>query len=175
MRHPQSAGGHHGSAPSPLCHPERSRGICGPLIHKPMLTESALSPLSSRPERTRISCHAALDKAACAPFCKGKAHELHQRHQVQQEIRGSGVEGSAVPRTFRGNVFQPGLSAPTPKAAEPNPQPDPSIPTPSNAFSTPPACNSAIGSPPPRTPAPLLEYSKYNSAPHPSAPPAAPR
>ncbi len=28
------------------------------------------SPLSSRPERTRISCHAALDKAACAPFRK---------------------------------------------------------------------------------------------------------
>jgi hypothetical protein len=52
--------------------------------------------LSSRPERTRISCHAALDKAACAPFCKGKAHEVHQRHQVPQEIRGSVVEGSAV-------------------------------------------------------------------------------
>src|ERR1700684_2233841 len=55
--------------------------------------------LSSRPKRTRISCHAALDKAACAPFCKGKAHEVHQRHQVPQEIRGSGVEGSAVQRT----------------------------------------------------------------------------
>jgi hypothetical protein len=26
--------------------------------------------LSSRPERTRISCHAALDTAACAPFFK---------------------------------------------------------------------------------------------------------
>jgi hypothetical protein len=26
--------------------------------------------LSSRPERTRISCHAALDMAACAPFRK---------------------------------------------------------------------------------------------------------
>jgi hypothetical protein len=26
--------------------------------------------LSSRPERTRISCHAALDKTACAPFLK---------------------------------------------------------------------------------------------------------
>jgi hypothetical protein len=26
--------------------------------------------LSSRPERTRISCHAALEKAACAPFRK---------------------------------------------------------------------------------------------------------
>ena len=24
--------------------------------------------LSSRPKRTRISCHAVLDKAACAPF-----------------------------------------------------------------------------------------------------------
>ena len=26
--------------------------------------------MSSRPERTRISCHAALDEAACAPFHK---------------------------------------------------------------------------------------------------------
>jgi hypothetical protein len=52
--------------------------------------------LSSRPERTRMSCHAALDKTACAPFCKGKAHEVHQRHQVPQEIRGSVAEGSAV-------------------------------------------------------------------------------
>jgi hypothetical protein len=26
------------------------------------------SPLSSRPERTRISCYCALDRAACAPF-----------------------------------------------------------------------------------------------------------
>jgi len=53
-------------------------------------------PLSSRPERTRISCHAALDTSTCAPFRKGKAHEVHQRHQVLQEIRGSVVEGSAV-------------------------------------------------------------------------------
>jgi hypothetical protein len=52
--------------------------------------------LSSRPERTRISCHAALDKTACAPFCKGKAHEVQQRHQVPQETRGSAVEGPAV-------------------------------------------------------------------------------
>ena len=53
--------------------------------------------LSSRPERTRISCHAALDKAACAPFRKGKVHEVHQRHEVTQEIRGSVAEGPAVP------------------------------------------------------------------------------
>jgi hypothetical protein len=61
-----------------------------------MQMEAMPSPLSSRPERTRISCHAALDMAACAPFCKGKAQEMHQRHQVLQEIRGSVVEGSAV-------------------------------------------------------------------------------
>jgi hypothetical protein len=39
------------------------------------------SPLSSRPERTRISRHAALDKAACAPFRK--------------EGHGGGICGSA--------------------------------------------------------------------------------
>jgi hypothetical protein len=65
--------------------PERNSFFC------PVLTE-----VSSRPERTRISCHAALDRSACAPFCKGKAHEVHQRHQGQQEIRGSVVEGPAV-------------------------------------------------------------------------------
>jgi hypothetical protein len=32
--------------------------------------KAPLSPLSSRPKRTRISCHAALDMAACAPFRK---------------------------------------------------------------------------------------------------------
>jgi hypothetical protein len=55
--------------------------------------------------RTRISCHIALDTVACAPFSDGKAHEVRQRHQVPQEIRGSEAEGSAVPRTFPGNVF----------------------------------------------------------------------
>jgi hypothetical protein len=45
---------------------------------------------------TRISCHVALDAVACAPFSEGKAHEVRQRHQVPQEIRGSEAEGSAV-------------------------------------------------------------------------------
>jgi hypothetical protein len=52
------------------------------------------------------SCHTALDKAACAPFGKGKAHEVHQRHKVPQEIRGSAVEGSAVQLPSDGHVFQ---------------------------------------------------------------------
>jgi hypothetical protein len=73
------------------------------------------------PERTRIYCHAALDRSACAPFCKGKAHEVHQRHQGQQEIRGSGAEGSAVrPSGFpNSGVLTQTLNSPcAPKAYE---------------------------------------------------------
>jgi hypothetical protein len=32
----------------------------------------------------------ALDKAACAPFFKGKAHEVRGTHQASQEIGGMG-------------------------------------------------------------------------------------
>src|ERR1700728_2584966 len=80
--------------------------------------EAQPSPLSSRPERTRISCHAAVDMAACAPFCKGKAHEMHQRHQLPQEIRGSAVEGPAIPPTvftnLKANSCSPQPHAPAP-------------------------------------------------------------
>src|ERR1700721_2339294 len=59
---------------------------------------------------TRISCHALLDKAACAPFCQGKAHEVRQRHQLPQEIRGSKAEGFAAQRTSPGYVLNPRLN-----------------------------------------------------------------
>jgi hypothetical protein len=39
-------------------------------IQQPLSLEALPSPLSSRPERTRISCLAPLDKTACAPFFK---------------------------------------------------------------------------------------------------------
>ena len=52
--------------------------------------------LSSRPERTRISCYAALTNARVCGFQYGKPHEVLQRHQARQEIRGSVAEGSAV-------------------------------------------------------------------------------
>jgi hypothetical protein len=45
----------------------------GPAVHYPnkrLQTKAPPYPLSSRPERTRISYHAALDNAACAPFRK---------------------------------------------------------------------------------------------------------
>jgi hypothetical protein len=44
--------------------------------------------LSSRPERTRISCHAALDKAACAPFRK---EGRRKRTNATKVNRKSGV------------------------------------------------------------------------------------
>ena len=47
-----------------------------------------LAEVSSRPERTRISCHAALDKAACAPFRKDKRMK---RNNVTKFHRKSGV------------------------------------------------------------------------------------
>ncbi len=56
--------------------------------------------LSSRPERTRISCYAALTNARVCGFQQGKPHEVRQRHPPQQEIRGSVVEGSAVSLRF---------------------------------------------------------------------------
>ncbi len=52
--------------------------------------------LSSRPERTRISCHAAPDIAACAAFRKESRMKLANATGLDQEIRGSVVEGPAV-------------------------------------------------------------------------------
>src|SRR6267154_5350214 len=51
---------------------------------------------------TRIPCHAALDAVACAPFSQGKAHEVRQRHQSQQEIRGSEADLSRPAPARRG-------------------------------------------------------------------------
>jgi hypothetical protein len=57
----------------------------------PSQSPSSMEALPSpcHPERTRISCHAALDTAACAVFRRRKPHEVRQRQQDQQEIRGS--------------------------------------------------------------------------------------
>ena len=60
----------------PLCHPERSRGIC---------SSGDLSWECFSAERTPISCHAALDMAAYAPFRKERrmkcvnATNLHRK------------------------------------------------------------------------------------------------
>jgi hypothetical protein len=52
--------------------------------------------LSSRPERTRISYFALLATTTYAVFPQEKLHDVDQRHEPRQEIRGSAVEGSAV-------------------------------------------------------------------------------
>jgi hypothetical protein len=63
---------------------------------EPLNLSSRLPRRAVGPERTRISCHATLDEAACAPFFQGKAHDVRQRHQLLQETRGSAAEGPAV-------------------------------------------------------------------------------
>ena len=47
-------------ASPPLCHPERSRGICSSLNQHPIRTEVPPSPLSSRPERSVVEGSAVL-------------------------------------------------------------------------------------------------------------------
>ncbi len=59
-------------------------------------TEAPDTKLSSRPERTRISCPATIGEASECAFPQRKAHEERRSHEVQQEIRGSAVEGPAV-------------------------------------------------------------------------------
>jgi hypothetical protein len=51
---------------------------------------------------SRISSHAELATIACAPFSYGKAHEVRQRHQVQQEIRGSFARDDKKGRVVEG-------------------------------------------------------------------------
>jgi hypothetical protein len=52
--------------------------------------------LSSRPERTRISCYAALDMAACAPFRKEGRMKCINATKINRKSGDSGAEGSAV-------------------------------------------------------------------------------
>src|SRR5450631_81252 len=63
----------------------------------------AQTELSSRlprravgPERTRISCHAALDKTACAPFLKERRMMFANATNIHWKFRGSVAERSAV-------------------------------------------------------------------------------
>ena len=61
--------------------------------------DAQLSPLSSRPDRTRISCHAVLDKATYAPFRKegrmerNNATKLHRKSGVAKwrDLQFSGL------------------------------------------------------------------------------------
>jgi hypothetical protein len=50
-------------------------------------------------ERSRISCHAAPDKAGYAPFRKERRMKFANATRFHKEIRESAVQGSAVPTT----------------------------------------------------------------------------
>src|SRR5271155_3675361 len=63
-------------------------------------------PPLCHPERTRISCHAAPDTVACAPFSKERRMKF--ANAIRFYRKSGEAEGSAVQRTFRGNVFDRG-------------------------------------------------------------------
>jgi hypothetical protein len=65
-----------------------------------------LSPLSSRPERTRISYFAALATTTDAVSRKGNRMKMIKATALDRKSGGSAVEGPAVQRFFRGNVFR---------------------------------------------------------------------
>jgi hypothetical protein len=51
---------------------------------------AAVSPYLVTTRMPRVSCTPRQDKAAYAPFCKGKAHKVRGTHQGLQEIGGVG-------------------------------------------------------------------------------------
>ena len=60
--------------------------------------------MNCHPERTRISCDAALETAACAPFSKERRMKFANATKFNR--KSGETEGSAVPRTFPGKVFR---------------------------------------------------------------------
>jgi hypothetical protein len=87
-------------------------GACGPpkgmkmaSVQQPLSMEASPSPLSSRPERTRISYRAAPNRSTCAAFRKESRMKLAEPTKFNRKSGGSEVEGPAVQPTFTGNVF----------------------------------------------------------------------
>jgi hypothetical protein len=83
--------------PSPLSSLPEESWTCGPpkvmknaSVQQPLSMEPSLFPLSSRPKRTRISCHAALDMTTRAAFFKesrmkfANATKLNRKSGVAQ-------------------------------------------------------------------------------------------
>ena len=60
-------------------------------------------PPLCHPERTRISCHAAPDTVACAPFSRERRMKFANATKFHR--KSGAAEGSAVQRTLPGNVL----------------------------------------------------------------------
>jgi hypothetical protein len=59
-------------------------------------------PFLCHPERTRISCHAALETTACAAFIKESRMKFANATNINR--KSGEAEGSAVLRTFPGKM-----------------------------------------------------------------------
>ena len=63
--------------------------VCSSLNQPPIQTEARPSPLSSQPKRTRISCCAAVDRAACAAFRKESRMKLAEPTNFNRKSGGA--------------------------------------------------------------------------------------
>jgi hypothetical protein len=62
------------------------------------------------PERSRISCDAEQDRAACAPFRKERPMKFLEATKFYR--KSGAAEGSEVPRTIPGNIFDRAVERP---------------------------------------------------------------
>ena len=92
-----------GPAPQQHCHPDRSEAkwrdlLCaftpneGPTSE---LANPAQAVCSSRPERTRISCHTALERAACAALRKESRMRFVNATKLNRKSGGAQWRGPA--------------------------------------------------------------------------------
>jgi hypothetical protein len=58
-------------------------------VQQPLSMEPSPFPLSSRPKRTRISCHAALDMTTCAAFFKESRMKFANATKLNRKSGGA--------------------------------------------------------------------------------------
>jgi hypothetical protein len=67
---------------------------------------SVVSHIAKNERDAPTFLYAALDMAACAPFFKGKAHEVRGTHQAPQEIGGMGHPGAVAETELKGATLR---------------------------------------------------------------------
>jgi hypothetical protein len=73
--------------------------------------------LSSRPERTRISCHAELATSTYAPFHKERRMRLAKANKFDRKSGGAERRDLRFPRKLPGDVFRPSVPGFLPRSS----------------------------------------------------------
>jgi hypothetical protein len=96
-----------------LVRPSEAEGPAVPRTSTGGVEYHAQTELSSQPEHTRISCHAALDKAPCAPFFKER-----RTRGSRNPLASTGNRGCGAPDLRQGTRGRHGLDSPHPSTGE---------------------------------------------------------